>query len=386
MDKNELDKNELDTGVTAPGIMPVAPAVKQAFEAAVCDPTGGLARLAGALGLPTDDAAALAVADWRLAGQRAATSAVPDPALLWFPVLFARLAFVDPEALIPVLDDLCDGWLAARASAGLCPAGARLERPEALHAKALHAEALHAEALHAEARQQLGLAGIWPEGLAALFWEVVEDVPGASAPGVITARCAAYGTRLSPAFFARLDQAVLRHPGLPQAVAAGPRPRIRMADLEGHAPGTLGERLHAMVVDNGFDLEVIDTDAVAHLAPSLPALHITSRRILQTHDIWHLVGDFRLSGLGEVAISSFQLAQFGQNYSAGFLASVLALAAFQTPGILPFLIQVIAEGWRHGRTTPPLMPVVWEEMWDVPLDMVRTRTGCAPFRSAVPDA
>jgi hypothetical protein len=365
-----MDRNDADMGA-APGITPVAPAVKQAFEATVCDPESGLARLAQALGLPADDVAALAAADWRQAGQRAATAAATDPALLWFPVLFARLAFVDPEALIPVLDDLCDGWLAAREAAGLCPAGARLARSEALHAEAL---------------QRLGQPGVWPDGLTARFWEVVEDVPGASAPGVITARCAAFGQSFSPGFFARLDQAVLRHPGLPQAVAAGPRPRISMADLEGHAPGTLGERLHAMVVDNGFDLEVIDTDAVAHLAESLPALHITSRRILQTHDIWHLVGDFRLSGLGEVAISSFQLAQFGQNYSAGFLASVLALAAFQTPGILPYLIQVIAEGWRHGRTTPALMPVVWEEMWDVPLDEVRASTGCAPFRSAVPDA
>ena len=366
-----MDRNESDTGAVPPGIMPVAPVVKQAFEAAVCLPAQGLVGLCQALGLPTDDAAALATGDWQQAGQRAATAGVPGPSALWFPVLFARLAFIDPEALIPVLDALCDGWLGTREASGLCLAGARLDRQEALHAEALH---------------QLAQPGVWPEGLAARFWEVVEDVPGASAPGLITARCAAYGTSCPPSFLARLDRAVLRHPGLPEAVAAGPRPRIRMADLEGHAPGTLGERLHAMVVDNGFDLEVIDTDAVAHLGPSLPALHITSRRILQTHDIWHVVGDFRLSGLGEVAISAFQLAQFGQNYSAGFLASVLALAAFQTPAILPYLIQVITEGWRHGRTTPPLMPVVWEEMWDVPLDDVRTRTGCAPFRSAVPDA
>ena len=108
-----MDRNDADLG-TPPGIVPVALAVKQAFEATVCDPESGLARLAQALGLPTDDAAALAAADWRQAGQRAATAAAADPALLWFPVLFARLAFVDPEALIPVLDDLCDGWRAAR--------------------------------------------------------------------------------------------------------------------------------------------------------------------------------------------------------------------------------------------------------------------------------
>ena len=371
-----MDRNEAETGMgtPSPGIMPLPPAVKAAFEATVCQLANGVGPLAHELGLATEEAATLAGADWREVGRQAALASTmatgASPALLCFPVLFARVAFVDPEALLPVVDALCDGWLAAREAAGLCPAGPRLaDQPAA-----------------AEARQRLALPGAWPQGLPARFWEVVEDVPGASAPGLITARCAAFGSSFSPAFFARLDQAVLRHPGLPEAVAAGPRPRIRMADLEGHAPGTLGERLQAMVVDNGFDLEVIDTEAVAYLAESLPALHITSRRILQTHDIWHLVGDFRLSGLGEVAISSFQLAQFGQNYSAGFLASVLALSAFQTPAILPYLIQVIAEGWRHGRTTPPLMPVVWEEMWDVPLDTVRSRTGCAPFRSAVPDA
>jgi hypothetical protein len=368
-----MDRIEAETGMgmASPGIMPLAPVLKAAFEATVCQPALGIGPLARELGLATDDATTLSGADWQALGRQAAMATGDSPALLWFPVLFARVAFVDPEALIPVLDGLCDGWLAARTAAGLCPAGPQLA---------------HNPALHAEAAQLLAYAGAWPDGLAARFWEVVEDVPGASAPGVITARCAAFGSSFSPAFFARLDQAVLRHPGLPRAVAAGPRPRIRMAELEGHAPGTLGAHLHAMVVDNGFDLEVIDTDAVAYLADTLPALHFTSRRILQTHDIWHVVGDFRLSGLGEVAISSFQLAQFGQNYSAGFLASVLALTAFQSPAILPYLIQVIAEGWCHGRTTPPLMPVVWEEMWDVPLDEVRTRTGCAPFRSAVPDA
>ena len=336
------------------GAAPLDAAIKAAFEAEVAERAGNLfAELLAPAPVPGS-----ASADAGAAARR-------------FAVLLARVAFMDPEMAIPVLDIAADDWLAARAAEGMGEAGQRLPRDEEATRAALAA---------------LSRPGVWLPGLAARFWETVEDVAGASDPGLITARCAAYGDAFTPAHFRRLDQAVLRHPGLPAAIAAGPRPRIALADIAGRPEGSLGWHLHRMIVDNGFDLEVIDTDQFAHLEADYPALHLTSRRILQTHDIWHIVGDFRLSALGEVGISGFQFAQFGQNYSAGFLATVAALALHRLPPFLVPLVQVIAEGWRHGRLTPPLMPVVWEEMWSLPLDEVRRITGASPFRSAIPDA
>ena len=76
-----------------------------------------------------------------------------------------------------------------------------------------------------------------------------------------------------------------------------------------------------MLNSNGYDIEVIDADNVV-LPGDYPAQNRTNRRILQLHDIWHLVGGYGFTGAGEVAISGFQMAQFGQNYSTRFLATV----------------------------------------------------------------
>ena len=336
------------------GAAPLDAAIKAAFEAEVAERAGNLfAELLAPAPVPGS-----ASADAGAAARR-------------FAVLLARVAFMDPEMAIPVLDAASGDWLAARAAEGLGEAGSPLPRDAAARV---------------EAAAALSRPGVWLPGLAERFWETVGDVAGAGDPGLITARCAAYGEAFTPAHFRRLEAAVLRHPGLAGAVAAGPRPRLALADIAGRPEGSLGWHLHRMIVDNGFDLEVIDTDQFAHLEADYPALHVTSRRILQTHDVWHIVGDFRLSALGEVAISGFQFAQFGQNYSAGFLATVAALGLHRLPAFLVPLVQVMAEGWRHGRLTPPLMPVPWEEMWSTPLDEARRLVGCAPFRSAIPDA
>ena len=62
--------------------------------------------------------------------------------------------------------------------------------------------------------------------------------------------------------------------------------------------------------------EVINPDDVVSCCPrSFAAQNRTNRRILQLHDVWHLFAGFGFTAQGEVAISGFQLAQFGQNYS-----------------------------------------------------------------------
>lgn len=151
---------------------------------------------------------------------------------------------------------------------------------------------------------------------------------------------------------------------------ATPEIRLTMDDLRRHGPETLGGELLAMLDSYGYDIEVINADDVL-IEDQFVAQNRTNRRILQLHDIWHLVGGYGLTSGGELAISGFQLAQFGQNYSARFLAVVAAKTAFNAPEFLPMVYQVTFDGWRHGRAAPELIDAPWHELIGKPIAAIR---------------
>jgi len=67
-----------------------------------------------------------------------------------------------------------------------------------------------------------------------------------------------------------------------------------------------------------------------------------------------------------------------------FLAVVITVASTSKPEGLPILLQIISEAWQHGRTTPSLMAIDWEEQWHKPIDVIRTDQGIVPFKSQLP--
>ncbi|MBS0332445.1 MAG: hypothetical protein JSS35_06730, partial [Proteobacteria bacterium] len=140
---------------------------------------------------------------------------------------------------------------------------------------------------------------------------------------------------------------------------------------------------HSLIVDNGFDLEVLDRKALG-LDGLPPPLDYLNARILQCHDLWHLVAGYRTTALHEVAISGFQLGQFGHHYSSMFLAMVLTRLAFERPEGGAILLPTILSGYVHGRHTPPLLPVRWEAVWAQPLAAVRAKLGVTPYDSPFP--
>ena len=102
------------------------------------------------------------------------------------------------------------------------------------------------------------------------------------------------------------------------------------------------------------------------------------------HDTWHLAMGYTTSPLHEVAISGFQLAQFGHNYSAMFLVVALTIASEQSPEGFAILMQIIAEAWMHGRASPALMSIDWESIWHLPINEIRSQQQLTPFKSALP--
>ena len=214
----------------------------------------------------------------------------------------------------------------------------------------------------------------------ALF-AMVEDPELGSDATQITVSTTELAGELSDSLFASVRANAPSYPGVVDAARGGLPDRFELSDLERCPQDSLGGHLHTLVVEEGFDLEVLDRDALG-LRDLEPPLDYLNTRILQCHDVWHEVAGYETTGLHEIAISAFQMGQFGHHYSSLFLAMTQTTAAFTQPiegSVL--LLDVVLSSYRHGRETPPLLGVRWEDLWDQPLDQIRVELGVDPYES-----
>ena len=264
--------------------------------------------------------------------------------------LFARAAFVEPGLILDTYDAAARGWFGEPSPPMNLRGGSGTVNP-----------------------------ALWPA-----FWELLEDESKMD-PGTFTTRTAGLGSHVDAGFPQRAGEASLAYPGVPDAVAQGWPERFQMADLKACPQDSLGGEFRRQIIDNNFDLEVLDRDALG-LAKLRPPLDYLNVRILQCHDLWHIIGGYHTTALHEVAISGFQLSQFGHNYSAQFLALITARAAFRQQMGVPLLLEITLSGWRHGRNTPPLLGVDWPSIWAQPTQSIRDRLGVSLYKSpVVPD-
>ncbi|HXC57162.1 MAG TPA: Coq4 family protein [Rhizomicrobium sp.] len=232
----------------------------------------------------------------------------------------------------------------------------------------------------------LAVPDVPPASLSIPFWRAFWDLfeaPAAPDALAITQRVVALGAFVDPALRARAEAVARAHPKAADAASRPVPPRLRLEDLARLPEGSLGHDFRRLIVDNRFDLEVLDREAM-QLAALPPALRYLNTRILQMHDIWHLVGGFRTTALHEIAISAFQQAQFGHGYSAMFLAIVTSGSVLRDRDGTAIVLQTIAEASRHGEDCPSFMEIAWEAEWHRPTAEIRARHGIAPFAGTYP--
>jgi len=262
------------------------------------------------------------------------------------------VAVVAPESVVEVYDGLVEGW------SGSAPEG---------------------PVVTGTPRSEPVSDALW-EGL----WELVFDPDAGRDPASITVRTAALTEHLSPEFHRRVAVMALRYPGVAEAAAGGIPPRFTLEELAACPRDSLGGAMHSFVVDNGFDLEVLDRDSLG-LQELPPPLDYCNVRILQCHDVWHLVAGHATSGLHEVSVSGFQMAQFGHQYSSMFLGMLLTKMAFtMPPDVFDFTLETILTGYVHGRETPPMLGIEWEALWALPIPEIRDRLGITAYDSPYP--
>ena len=262
--------------------------------------------------------------------------------------LFARAGFVEPALILDTYDAAAAGWA---------------NQPF-------------------EPTSLTGGSGQAAASLWAPFWEFLDDDTPMDA-GAFTMRTAQLGDHVDQGFAERAGEASLAYPGVRDAARQGWPEKFQLADLAVCPAESLGADFHRLIVDNGFDLEVLDRDALG-LAKLRPPLDYLNARILQCHDLWHIIAGYQTTALHEVAISAFQLSQFGHNYSAQFLAFITARAALKRPESVPLLLEIIFTAWRHGRSSPQLIGVAWPELWRQPVATIRDQLGIDAYVSPFP--
>ncbi|MGV7121565.1 MULTISPECIES: Coq4 family protein [unclassified Sphingopyxis] len=282
-----------------------------------------------------------------------------DEPALGLAALMTTAAFVDPVAQVPIFDAISD---ATGASSDPAERAARI-----------------ADALPwtTDGKPRVAL----PRALWDGFWDIIARPPSPGDSELdLTLAVVALGNHYDRRMIDACEAALLEFDGVHELIAQ-PEVRLTTADLERHAADSLAHDLLSMLTANGYDIEVIDADTVV-LPGDYPAQNRTNRRILQLHDVWHLVGGYGFTPAGEVAISGFQMAQFGQNYSTRFLATVATKAAVDMPALLDMLLSVTFDGWRHGRATRELIAVPWHHRIADPIERVRADLGIRPLDSA----
>ncbi|MGN6149539.1 MAG: Coq4 family protein [Rhizomicrobium sp.] len=216
----------------------------------------------------------------------------------------------------------------------------------------------------------------------AAFWNLIDTRASLDAGGV-TLHVAALGAHVSPDFQQRAADACLAYPGVTDIDVTHMPARVQLDDLAKCPIGSLGNAFYRLITDNKFDLEVLDRDALA-LGTLMPPLNYLNTRILQAHDLWHIVGGYDVTQLHEIAISAFQLAQFGHSYSAMFLAFIAAASADGEAAGFTLAMETIVSAWKHGRETPPMMRIEWENVWQRSAQSIREEYGITPYCSPYP--
>ena len=138
---------------------------------------------------------------------------------------------------------------------------------------------------------------------------------------------------------------------------------------------TLGGAYARHLDDNGLSA---DYQAAATRHVDDPDMAYLMRRFRQTHDVWHTLLGIGITGHEEVLVHSFSYGQLRLPVSALVIVfgTLKHMVLERRWGALRHSMR---EAYRTGKRAAPLMPVVWEDLWELPLEEVRATYRVRPL-------
>jgi ubiquinone biosynthesis protein COQ4 len=158
------------------------------------------------------------------------------------------------------------------------------------------------------------------------------------------------------------------------------RPRVSSSDIDFGAlrrmpEGSLGRCFIEHVETCGINPDFL-VKPMTHARS--PEANYVIERIMQTHDIWHVVIGVGTQAYEEVLFHAFQWPQLRRPFSALILLFGVA-KHFIGERRWSVLRRNMPQAFRRGRTASALLCVYWERHWEEPLDDLRARLGVRPL-------
>jgi len=212
------------------------------------------------------------------------------------------------------------------------------------------------------------------------FWQILEEAVATRRRAPFTLAVMRLAGLLDPGLNDRVAAAALQHPGVRDATTAGLLERIRIRELSGFPPTSLGGAAHREAMVRGQVDQFLDLDTLSR-ADLPPPLDYLNARLLESHPVWAALAGYGEGELDEIALAAFRMGQFGHHHSSLLVGLTMATVAFDRPPGLETVLDSIFRGWMHGRETPPLLDIAWSDLWHLPIDAVRQQLGVTLFPS-----
>jgi ubiquinone biosynthesis protein Coq4 len=163
-------------------------------------------------------------------------------------------------------------------------------------------------------------------------------------------------------------------------------PQITLEDLGAMPAGSVGRGYYEFLTGHGLEKNLATNYKMLHdfMAKSgqldrMPEeLKYAIIRGFQIHDIQHVITGYTPSGLDELALQAFCLAQLQFPYFGMWMSTTTTRMTFLQPGSIVPVMDAISRGWQLGRSVRNLQLERWEDSFEEPLAAVRPHYGLPP--------
>jgi len=161
---------------------------------------------------------------------------------------------------------------------------------------------------------------------------------------------------------------------------------ITLEALEAMPAGSVGRGYYDFLTKNGLEKNLATNYEVlhdlmakaGHLDRMPEELKYAISRGFQIHDLLHVITGYTSSGLHELSLQAFCLAQLQFPYFGMWMATTTSRMTFLQPDSIVPVMDAISGGWRLGRQVQNLQFERWEERFEAPLAETRPRYGIPP--------
>ena len=164
-----------------------------------------------------------------------------------------------------------------------------------------------------------------------------------------------------------------------------------MESLQAFPEGSIGHCYFRFLSENGLETNLATNYGMLHdhmistgqLDRMPEDLKYAIVRGFQVHDILHVITGYTPSGLDELALQAFSLAQLQFPYFGMWMSVSTTQMTFLRPDAIVPAMDAMSSGWQFGRSVRNLAFERWEERFSEPLAEVRPEFGIRPEGMAV---